>query len=164
MARLFRPVYKGIDPETGQQTERRSEKWYADYRDADGKRRRVPLSTDKASSQARLAEILRTVERQKAGIVDRIADVLEDSACDHIDEFREHLVGKGRDDKHISETIRHIRKALSETGCVILGDLQQAEASIYKYLTSRRKSGVSHRTINADLAARYNRKLCFGLS
>ena len=153
MARLFRPVYKSIDPDTGLQSKRRSEKWYADYEDADGKRRRVPLSTDKGSSQALLADILRTVERQKAGLVEQIADLFEQPIQISVDEYEEHLEGKGRADKHVTETIRHIRNALNNSGCVVLGDLQRGEESIDKYLTTRRKSGVSHRTINADLTA-----------
>jgi site-specific recombinase XerD len=153
MARLFRPTYKSIDPRTGKLFEHRSDKWYADYNDADGKRRRVPLSTDKDSAQSQLAEILRTVERQKAGLVEIIADTLQQRVTTSVDEYREHLEGKGRDNKHVSETIRHIRNTLRGAGCVILGDLQRGEACVDKYLASRRKSGVSHRTINADLTA-----------
>jgi len=86
-------------------------------------------------------------------------DVLGQPVADSIDEYREDLERKGRDDKHVSETIRLVRKALSKCGCAALADLQrgedsiETENSIEKYLASRRKSGVSPRTVNADLAA-----------
>ena len=76
MARLYRPTYNSTDAETGKRNQYRLRRWYADYLDADGKRRRVALSTDKDASQAQLADILRTVERQKAGLVERISDIL----------------------------------------------------------------------------------------
>jgi integrase len=153
MASLFRPTYTAIDANTGRETQRRSRKWYADYSDAEGKRRRVHLSADKAAAQAELAEILRTVERQKAGLIDQIAHLLEQPVQTHLDEYEQHLQARGRAAKHVSETIRHVRNALNESGCVVLGDLQRAEEPFDKYLAARRKVGVSYRTINADLTA-----------
>lgn len=153
MARLFRPTYKNIDPATGRLSPRRADKWYGDYNDADGKRCRVPLSTDKSSAQAQLAEILRTVERQKAGLVEKIATCLEEPVEKSIADYQGHLKSKGRAEKHVSETIRLIRKTLKELGCVVLGDVQRAEDSLDEYLAGRRKDGVSHRTINGDLTA-----------
>jgi site-specific recombinase XerD len=153
MGSLYRPTYNETDPETGERSTRRSDKWYADYRDSDGKRRRLPLSTDKAAAQAMLTDILRTVERQKAGLIDKAADQLDRTVEKSIEDYREHLESRGRSDTHISETIRHIRTLVNETGCVVLRDLQRAENSIDKYLASRRKSGKAHRTINADLTA-----------
>jgi integrase len=153
MPRLFRPTYKSIDPKTGEPSQRRSEKWYADYLDADDKRRRVPLSSDKSAAQAQLADIIRIVERQKAGIIEKIVDVLKQPVDKSVEEYRDHLESKGRAAKHVSETIRHIRKALAACECVVLGDLQRSGESLEDYLVARRQAGASHRTINADLTA-----------
>jgi site-specific recombinase XerD len=153
MAHLFRPTYRKSDPETGEPVDYQLKKWYAQYKDADGKRCRVPLSDDKASAQTMLAEILRTVERQKAGLIDKAADQLEELVQKSIDDFQQHLESRGRSESHVSETIRMVRKLVNETGCVALRDLQRAENSVEKFLAAQRKAGKSHRTINAHLTA-----------
>ncbi len=40
------------------------------YKDATGRLRRQPLAIDKAAAQAMLNEIVRNVEREKAGLID----------------------------------------------------------------------------------------------
>jgi integrase len=127
--------------------------WYGDYNDADGKRCRRPLSTDKVAAQVQLTQILTKIERQKAGIIDKIVDCLEEPVATSIADYEEHLKSKGRAEKHISETIRLVRNALDELGCEVLSDVQRAEDKLDKYLATRRKAGASHRTINADLTA-----------
>jgi hypothetical protein len=153
MAHLFRPTYRKTDPETGEPFDYQLKKWYAQYKDADGKRRRVPLSEDKASAQSMLAEILRTVERQKAGLIDKAADQLDDLVQKSIDDFEQNLESRGRSESHISETIRLVRNLVNKTGCVVLRDLQRAESAIEKNLADQRKAKKSHRTINAHLTA-----------
>jgi integrase len=153
MAHLFRPTYTRVDPATGEDVEYQLEKWYADYRDSNGKRCRVPLSADKSSAQTMLADIIRKVERQKAGIIDKTADELEKPVSESIDEYKKHLESNGRSETHVTETIRQIRKLANETGCVLLGDLQRAENSIEKFLADRQQAGNSYRTINAHLTA-----------
>ena len=153
MAHLFRPTYTAKDPQTGGTRRRQTRKWYGQYCDADGIRKRVPLSTDKDAAQAQLAEIIRTVERQKSGLIDRFEEQLASSVAEQVDEYYGYLEGQARAGKHISETIRHIRNAVKKCGWATLADLQNGEERMQRYLTSRRKSGVSHRTINADLVS-----------
>jgi len=52
----------------------KSEKWYGEYRDKDGKVRRVALSTDKQAAKAMLSDLERVAERRKAGLIDDYAD------------------------------------------------------------------------------------------
>jgi site-specific recombinase XerC len=93
------------------------------------------------------------VERQKAGLIDIESEMLEQPLEMSMAEYQQHLEAKGRAEKHVSETIRHIRKALANSECVVLGDLQRGQEPFEKYLAARSKLGVSHRTINADLTA-----------
>ncbi len=58
-----------IDPVTGEKAKGKSKKWWGRYKDADGRLRRHPLSTDKMAAQDMLNEAVRRVERQKAGLV-----------------------------------------------------------------------------------------------
>lgn len=153
MANLFHPSYVQIDPKTGEKTLRRLRKWYGKFHDADGVLRRVPLSTDKTAAQAMLADLLRKVEREHAGLIDPAADQLSRSVGEHIEEYRKHLLAKARSDKHVSETIRIISTIASACCCSVLADLQGATTYLEEYLSRRRASGASHRTINADLTA-----------
>jgi hypothetical protein len=73
MASLYKKPQIVTDPKTGQKIKVKSKKWWGQYRDADRRRRRVPLALDKVPAQAILNKIVRDVERQKAGLIDMIA-------------------------------------------------------------------------------------------
>jgi hypothetical protein len=45
----------------------KSTKWYAQFNDAEGRRRRVPLCADKAAALQKLAELERDVARGRRG-------------------------------------------------------------------------------------------------
>src|SRR5947209_18443815 len=49
-------------------------KWYAKYRDADGIVRRKPLSPNKDAAKLMLAELVKKVENEKAGVRDVFSD------------------------------------------------------------------------------------------
>ena len=153
MANLFKPTYTKPNPEAGERTIRRTRKWYGQYRDANGIVQRVPLCTDKTAAQAMLTDLVRKAERQQAGLIDPAADQLARVIQDHVDEYRTHLVVKGRSEKHISETIRLLKNITAECRCRILADLQAGGDSLEQHLANRHESGSSHRTINADLIA-----------
>lgn len=70
MGDVFRQQYRKRDGSKGS-----SRKWYGDYKDHAGVRRRVPLATDKAAARAMLRDLERRAERRKAGLVD------EDAGC-----------------------------------------------------------------------------------
>ncbi len=70
MANLYKKPVTRTDPQTGERVKGKSKKWWGHWRDADGKLCRHPLSADKAAAQAMLNEIVRRVEREKAGLVD----------------------------------------------------------------------------------------------
>ena len=86
MAPLFRQRYSrgGAIP--------KSEKWYGEYRDKDGKIRRVPLSTDKQAAEAVLADLKREVERRKAGFTDDYADARKAPIEGMVAEYLDNLV------------------------------------------------------------------------
>jgi integrase len=100
-----------------------------------------------------LADIVRDVERQVAGIIDPSTVHLKARIDDSIKDYRRHLEAKGRSEVHIGETVRLIRKVLNECECKVLGELHSAGDALEEYLADRHDSGVSHRTVNADLVA-----------
>jgi site-specific recombinase XerC len=153
MANLYKPTYTRTDPETGEKSQHKLSKWYGKYRDANGKLRRAALSEDKTAAMAMLSELIRKAHWQAAGLVDPAAEHLERSVGAHVDDFKTHLEAKARSEKHISETIRVINNVVAEIRCDILADLQDAGERLEKHLAQRRRTGASHRTINADLVA-----------
>jgi hypothetical protein len=70
MANLYKKPVVVTDPVTKEKVKTKSKKWWGQYKDASGRLRRHPLSVDKAAAQAMLNEIVRRVEREKAGLVD----------------------------------------------------------------------------------------------
>src|SRR3954471_16194564 len=87
----------------------RAAKWYGQYVDADGKRRRVPLCTDKVAARQMLAELERKAERTKVGVVDRFAEYRKAPLDSHLADYETHLRNKGVSGKHLSETMRRLR-------------------------------------------------------
>ena len=70
MANLYRKPIVVVDPKTGEKTKTKSKKWWGQFKDASGRLRRHPLAIDKGAAQAMLNELVRKVEREKAGLVD----------------------------------------------------------------------------------------------
>ena len=158
MANLYKPRYTKVDPASGERVAVKVRKWYGKYRDADGVDRRVPLCQDKQAAQAMLTDIVRRVERIKAGIVDAVAERLNEPVDKHVADFKTHLEANARSESHISETIRLITNIVDQCRLQVLADLQGADDQIERHLADRRAAGSSHRTVNADLAA--IRSLC----
>lgn len=153
MANLYKPRYTKVDRATGERVSVKVRKWYGKYRDAEGMDRRVPLCQDKQAAQAMLTDIVRRVERIRAGIVDAVAERLSEPVDQHVREFKTHLEAKARSETHISETIRLITNIVDVCRLKVLADLQGADDRIEKHLADRRAAGSSHRTVNADLTA-----------
>lgn len=128
-------------------------KWYGRYEDAGGVLKQVPLCEDKQSAQAMLTDIIRRIERIRAGIIDPLTEQLSGSVADHVEGFRAHLEAKARSESHVGETLRLINNVIEACRIRILADLQSADDRIEQHLAQRRKDGASHRTVNADLAA-----------
>lgn len=67
MAKLYRPTYRKCIG--GKMVEKRTAKWYAKVK-LNGKRKAVPLATDKRASEIMLADLLRQEAMGQVGAVD----------------------------------------------------------------------------------------------
>lgn len=153
MANLYKPRYTKVDPKTGERKTRVVRKWYGRYEDENGSLKQIPLCEDKQAAQAMLTEIVRQIDRIRAGIVDPLIKHLSANVSDHISDYNSHLTAKGRSDSHITETKRLIGNVVRECRIRLLSELQAADDQIEHYIVGRLDSGVSHRTVNADIAA-----------
>lgn len=77
---------------------RESEKWYAYWRE--GKQQfKVPLCTDKTAAQAMMADLLRTKDRDRAGLTDPRQKHKDRKISEHLDEFLPVMLEGGKSDK-----------------------------------------------------------------
>jgi integrase len=129
----------------------RASKWYGQYVDADGKRRRVPLCSDKVAALQLLAELERTAERQKVGVIDRFAEHRKASVEQHVTDYETHLRNKGASAKHLKETMRRLRAVLSYGAVRTLGDLRPEV--VEQFLAGLGDEGTSARTRNTYLSS-----------
>ena len=87
MASLYRKPVMITDPATGEKVKGKSAKWWGQFKDADGRLRRKPLAVDKTAAKAMLNEIIKRVEREKAGLVDPTEEQRTRPPSAHIKEF-----------------------------------------------------------------------------
>jgi hypothetical protein len=109
MASLYKKPVVVRDPKTGEKSKAKSKKWWGRYIDASGLERRVPLASDKIAAQAMLNELVRKVEREKAGLIDPADAQLKKPLTTHIDEYESYLKAKGNTHSHYFKTAQRLR-------------------------------------------------------
>ncbi len=101
----------------------RSERWYGQVKDANGKWKRVPLFTDKTASLAELGKLVTAIERGEAGMVDPFKESKERPATEHMEEYLNDLRAKGVNAKHFAERERLLKTVLTACDVSTLADL-----------------------------------------
>ena len=110
MANLYKKSHTQNDAKTGKKIRTKSKKWWGRYRSADGVERRVPLAADKMAAQTMLNELLRRVEREKAGLVDPTDEQRKRPLVEHLSAFQKHLENKDVTPKQVRESTSQIQK------------------------------------------------------
>ena len=130
---------------------RQSRKWYVEYRDAQGIRRRVPGYTDKPATQQLASELERQAAREQAGLVDRFANHCKRPPAEHVDDRRVGLLAKG-------DTVLYANMSANRVRCVFDGcrfahwpDLSASRVS--RFLSDRRNAGLSVESSNHRVRA-----------
>ena len=85
MARIFRHRY------TSKGVTKRTKKWYVEYTDGTGTRRRVPGHTDKTATMRLAAELERKARDQREGIVDRFDEHRKRPLREHVMDWKRSL-------------------------------------------------------------------------
>src|SRR5439155_1658420 len=114
--------------EDGKQYLKPAAKWAADVRFADGRRKRVRFSPNRDAAALMLAELLKKIEREKAGEVDRYADHRKRSLADLLAEYEQHVLDKGATSKEAAQAARRCEIVFSAVGFVLLPDLDPTHA------------------------------------
>lgn len=98
-------------------------KWAADIRTADGRRKRVRLSANRAAAEVMLAELLKRIENEKAGIFDRTAGHRKRPLAAHLDDWQRSLEAAGRSAEYVGMKLGRTRAAFDGCGFVMPADL-----------------------------------------
>ena len=146
MASLYKKPVIMRDPKTGERVKTKSKKWWGRYTDSLSCEKRVPLATDKMVAQSMLQELVHKVERQKAGLDDPVEMQLARPIAEHVADFEKYLAAKDVTERHIDESLTHIRKMIAA------GNLRNAAgiaaADVTKFLGQLRAKGRSAQTYN----------------
>ena len=122
--------------------------YVGEWRDAERKRRRRVLSTDRRVAERMLAAIIRERDLQLAGLVE--------ATCEDL--LLEELRGRYLDDlaircsaSHVDTYSRALAAILPNVGAATVRTLRPAH--VLKYLRQRKAQGVANATVNKELAA-----------
>ena len=178
-----------IDPDTGRErrckpgetadrTERvESAKWYGGVPGPDGKKKPVPLATDKTAALVKLAGLLKAAERGEVGLVDPFKDhrgrplfcracgsrgavghYKTRRACDcpgdpHLTAYRRHLAGKGTGEVQRRKVCGYLSNLFAACGWATLADAAAADALAHLERRRDAPAGLSAHGYNDHVAA-----------
>ncbi|GIW78766.1 MAG: hypothetical protein KatS3mg105_0573 [Gemmatales bacterium] len=151
MASLYKKPVIVTDPKTGEKIKTKSKKWWGRYRDASGRERRVPLATDKTAAQAMLNELVKKVEREVAGLVDRFDEHRKRPIADHLTDFERHLKSKDISASQVKLVASRCRRIVEGCKAAFIGDISASR--VQAFLAELRESGKSVQTSNHYLRA-----------
>jgi len=109
----------------------KSRKWYGEYNDEFGVRRRVPLASDKAAAQTLLNGFVRDVERRQAGLTDACSEHAKRPLSAHIDDYKTFLLAKNGTLQHVEQTIVRINRLCEGCEFRFLTDIDGARTSTW---------------------------------
>ncbi len=144
MVRIFKQQYTTV--KNGQKVTRQSRKWYVEYRDADGVRRRVPAYADKAATRQYAAQLEREAEQRKAGLVDKYTEHRKRPLTQHVDDWRKSLLDGGVTSTYAELSTGRVGAILDGTKAVFWNDLDANRTTAY--LAERRDAGLSIESSN----------------
>jgi hypothetical protein len=151
MASLYKKPVMVTDPATGKKVKGKSAKWWGQFKDADGRLCRKPLSVDKTAAKAMLNEIVKRVEREKAGLVDPTEEQRKRPLSRHIEDFQAYLRNKGVGPKQVGETMRMVKRMVTKCKWRLIAHISASGA--LEFLGGLRRDGLSAQTYNNHLVA-----------
>jgi len=151
MASLYKKPVVMTDPKTGKRVKTQSKKWWGQFRDAEGRLRRCPLAVDKQAAQAMLNDLVRQIEREKAGLVDPTDRERKRPLAEHVAEYGDYLAHKGITDKQRTSVLSQLGKVVAGCKWQKIADINAG--STMEFLAKLRRDGRSAQTYNNYLRA-----------
>jgi integrase len=131
-------------------------KWYGQFLDAKGRMKRVPLSANKEAARQMLAELVKKVELQKAGVTNPFEDHAKTAIGEHLAAYAESFAAKGHTKRQAEQVVFRCQSIVSGCGFRTLPDLEAEE--VEKWLAKQRglakaEGGFGIQTSNHYLTA-----------
>ncbi len=123
---------KGAVPHTEE-----SKRWYGTLKTYDQKKRQVPLTEDKDTSEKLLRTLQRTEDERRVNGYTKVQEQGEKPIAEHLRAFQTHMESKNNVPQHIKTTISSIQKLIDTTGVETIADLDGGK--ILNTLASWRK-------------------------
>ena len=140
MARIFRQRYTTKTAD-GRRVTQQSRKWYVEYRDGQGIRRRVPGYTDKQATQQLGSDLERQSAREASGLTDRFAGHRKRPLAEHLADWRTALLAKGNTEAYVGLSVSRVRRVLSDCRFTFVSDLSVSR--VLTCLADCRSNGLS---------------------
>ncbi len=151
MPSIYKPSYTRKDSKTGKKVTKKLKKWYIEYIDAQGIKKRIPGFVDKEATKQLAAKIEKEVALESAGIVDQFSIQAKRPISEQLSDFRKHLEAKDITTKQVNQVINRVTAAFKGCEFLTLKDLDPEKLN--QWLAKRRKNGLSARTSNFYLKA-----------
>jgi site-specific recombinase XerD len=137
----------------GKKQVKRSACWYIEFKDHDGKVRRVKGYRDLAATRQKAAELERHAERCDAGLADQFAEHKKRQLSEHIEDFRRSLA-VGNSESHVRITLSRIKRVFDGCGFCFWGDIQGNKIiGFLDHLKKRNGEKISNKTFNHYLTS-----------
>ncbi len=127
-------------------------KWAADVRLADGTRKRVRFSPNRDASALMLADLLKRIENEKAGLIDRTTAHRKRPLSTHLDNWQDSLAASGRGEEYIALKLTRVRAIVDGCGWAFTPDMTADRLEIF-LRDLRETEGRSIQTANDWLQA-----------
>jgi integrase len=150
MASIFKQRYTEKD-KNGKRIRKQTKCWYIDYKTADGTRKRVKGFKDKAATTQLAAKLEKEAEQAEIGIVDKYKEHRNKPLLEHLEDFKQSLLGKGDTEKQARQVYNRAKAVVENCRFIYIPDV--SGSSVQKYLADRRRGGLSIRTSNFYLQA-----------
>ncbi len=143
--------------EDGKQYLKPAAKWAADVRFADGRRKRVRFSPNRDAAAVMLADLLKKIENERAGIRDEYADHRVAPLAELLIAYKGYLTDKGATPKEAQQTFRRCEAVFKACGFVLLRDLDAPAAE--RWLAERRRVAKKDGGFGAASSNHYTKSL-----
>jgi integrase len=148
MGDVFRQKYRRKDGRSGE-----SAKWYGEYTDHTGKRRRVPLAKDKVAARAMLRELEKQAERRRAGIADDFTEAATTPLGELKAQYLADLKLRGRSDRYRHEVEQLLTLVLKACGFTAPGELRAGPLDLYlATMEGSARTKAKHRQVAVGFA------------
>jgi len=101
-----------------------SKRFYGTLKAFDGKKRQIPLTEDKATSETLLRRLQGIEDTKRANGADRYSEHRQRCVFELLSCFEEYLISKNNTLAHVSKTIYAIRRLLTTTKAKTLADIE----------------------------------------